>query len=467
MDRHVDLIVVGGGPGGYVSAIRAAQLGAEVALVQNNDLGGTCLNRGCIPSKTLIHCATVLQDAKAVKALGIRFGEPDMDFDKIRAHTNRTVAQLTKGVITLIETNGITSIGGRGRLVAPNEVAIETDGKVTGSLTAPAIIWATGSLPTIIPVPGVDGERVITSDEGVTLPGPPKSLAIIGAGALGAEFAYIYSQLGTKVQLIEMMDRILPAEEPETSDILNAEMKKLGIRIHTRGRCMSIGDSGDTKVLECNFGGEAETLEVDMVMMATGRHSNTADMGLEDVGVEMKDGNIVVDKNFRTSIDGIFAVGDCIRGHGLAHWASHEGIAAAEIALGERDRAPHSFCAMATFTRPEIASCGLRETEAIEAGRNIIIGKFPFGALGKAATMRRRAGFVKLIGHAKTGTVLGASIVGENASGLIAEVCLAIRVGASMTDVAEACHVHPTLAEGIGEAALDSIGRVIHMPPET
>ena len=466
MDRHVDLIVVGGGPGGYVSAIRAAQLGAQVALVHNDDLGGTCLNRGCIPSKTLIHCATVLQDAKAVKALGIRFGEPDIDFDKVRAHTNRTVAQLTRGVITLIEANGIASIGGRGRLVAPNEVAIETDGEVSASLTAPAIIWATGSLPTIIPVPGADGPRVVTSDEGVSLPGPPESLAIIGAGALGGEFAYIYSQLGTKVHLIEMMDRILPTEEPETSEVLNSEMKKLGIRIHTQGKCLSIGDSGDTKVLECNFAGETETLEVDMVMMATGRHSNTADMGLEDVGVEMEGANIIVDDSFRTNIDGLFAVGDCIRGHGLAHRASAEGIAAAEIALGERDQAPRLFCAMATFTRPEIASCGLRETEAIEAGYKVNIGKFPFGALGKAATMRRRTGFVKLVGDADTDSILGASIVGENASGLVAEVCFAIRVGASMTDVAEACHVHPTLAEGIGEAALDSIGRVIHMPPD-
>ena len=467
MAGRVDLIVVGGGPGGYVAAIRGAQLGAEVALVHNNDLGGTCLNRGCIPSKTLIHCATVLQDAKAAKALGIRYGEPDIDFDKIRAYTKRTVAQLTKGVITLIETNGIASLGGRGRLVAPNEVAIETGGKVTGSLTAPAIIWATGSLPTVIPVPGADGPRVITSDEGVTLPGPPKSLAIIGAGALGSEFAYIYSQLGTKVQLIEMMDRILPAEEPEASEILTAEMKKLGIRIHPGGRCMSIADSGDIKVLECNFGGESETLEVDLIMMATGRHSNTADMGLEDVGVEMEGANIVVDDNLRTSIDGIFAVGDCIRGHGLAHRASHEGIAAVEIALGERDEAPRFSCAMATFTRPEIASCGLRETEAIEAGHNVNVGKFPFSALGKAATMRRRTGFVKLIGDADTDKLLGASIVGEHASDLIAELCLARNVDATMTDVAEACHVHPTLTEAIGEAALDAIGRVIHMPPET
>jgi dihydrolipoamide dehydrogenase len=466
MDRHVDLIVVGGGPGGYVAAIRGAQLGAKVALVHNDDLGGTCLNRGCIPSKALIHCATVLQDAKAAKALGMRFAEPEIDFDKVRAHTSRTALQLTKGVMTLVEANGIVSLGGRGRLVAPNEVAIEEDGKVTGSVTAPAIIWATGSLPTIIPVPGVEGQQVITSDDGVCLPGPPKSLAIIGAGALGSEFAYIYSQFGTKVHLIEMMERILPAEEPETSEILAAEMSKLGIRIHTQGKCMNIGGSGGSKALECDFRGETETLEVDMVMMATGRHSNTGDMGLEDVGVELQGTNIVVDDNLRTNIDGIFAVGDCIRGHGLAHRASAEGIAAVELALGARDEIGPFFCAMATFTRPEISSCGLRETAAREAGYNINIGKFPFGALGKAAAMRRRAGFVKLIGDADTDRLLGASIVGEHASDLIAEICLAIRIGARMTDVAETCHVHPTLTEALGEAALDGLGRVIHMPPQ-
>lgn len=466
MAKSVDIIVVGGGPGGYVAAIRAAQLGAKVALVHNDDLGGTCLNRGCIPSKALIHCAATLQNAKAGKALGITFGDPQVDFDKVRAHKDRTVKGLVSGVKALIKSNGIASAGGKGILTGPNEVTVEAGGEVKGVLSAPRIIWATGSLPSVPPIPGADGEGVITSDNGVDLPGPPAEIAIIGGGAVGSEFAYIYSQFGTKVHLIEMMETIVPAEEPEVGKLLAGELKKSGCQIYTGARCNEISDVNGRKRVEYEMGGEVGAIEVDLVMMAAGRRANTAGMGLDEVGVEMDRGRVQVNSDLQTSIEGLYAIGDCVRGIGLAHQASHEGMAAVEVALGEAEHV-HDFVVPAvTYTHPELASVGLREAAAIEAGYEVKVGKFPFQALGKSAAIRERLGFVKLIGDAKTDTLLGASIVGTEASDLIAELTLGIQAGVTMSDVAGTCHAHPSLAEAVGEAALDALGRSVHLPPQ-
>ncbi len=466
MAKPVDLIVVGGGPGGYVAAIRGAQLGAKVALVHNDDLGGTCLRRGCIPSKALIHCAAAIQGHREANALGIDCAEPIVSFDKIRAHASRTVLQLVKGVETLLKTNRIASVAGEGRLTGPHEVTVSVDGEIKGTLSAPRIIWATGSLPSVPPIPGVDGDRVITSDEAVELPGPPKELAIIGGGALGAEFAYIYSQFGTTVHLIEMMDRIAPTEDPEAGEVLASALAKYGCRVHVGARCEAISDVGDRKRIECDVNGSGDCIEADLVLLAAGRYANTAQMGLEDVGVEMDGGRIVVDQDRRTNIDGLFAIGDCIRGAGFAHQASHEGIRVAEVALGWKEHVSPFAVPSVIFTRPEVASTGLNERTAVEEGVDFVVGKFPFHALGKAAAIRKRLGYVKLLGDEQTGKLIGASIVGEGASELIASLDLALRVGATLTDLSATCHVHPTMAEAVGEAALDALGRVIHMPPK-
>lgn len=466
MAKHVDVIVVGGGPGGYVAAIRAAQLGAKVALVHNNDLGGTCLNRGCIPSKALIHCAARIQQARAAKAIGLTFGEPQIDFDKVRGHARRTVDQMVKGIVGLLKANKIAATGGRGRLTGPKQVTVEENGEVKGVLEAPYIIWATGSLPARPPVPCENGDNVITSDDGVTLPGPPQQLAIIGGGALGSEFAYIYSQMGTQVHLFEMCDRIIPTEEPEISQVLASELSKLGVQIHTSCKCSCISDCSGGKRVEYECAQDTQAVDVDMVLLAAGRRPNIADMGLEEVGVETDRFGVIVNEALQTNVESVYAIGDCIRGIGLAHQASCEGTCAAEIALGIRDRRCELAIPMATYTHPEVASVGLREYEAKEAGRHVKVGRFDFSALGKAAATRSRVGFVKVIADAKSNRVIGASIIGDSAADLIALLAVAVQNRMSTLDVAETCHAHPTLFEAVGEAALDALGRAIHIPPK-
>lgn len=467
MSKELDLIVVGGGPGGYVAAIRGAQLGARVALVHNGDLGGTCLRRGCIPSKALIYCAASVQSCREAHALGIENVAPTLHFDKMRAHKTRTVRQLVKGTETLMKTNGIASVAGRGRLTGPNEVTVEVEGQVKGTISAPCIIWATGSLVSIPPIPGADGDHIITSDHAIDLPGPLDELAIIGAGAVGLEFAYLYSQFNTKVHVFEIQDRIAPTEDPEASKVLADALRRYGCRIHTATRCNQISDGSDgRKRVEYENEGESQAVEVDTVLMAAGRRANTADMGLEEVGVELDQGRIIVNDDYQTSLEGLYAVGDCIRDAGFAHQASHEGIRVTEVALGHKEHVSPFAVPTVMFTRPEVAAVGLNERTAAQQGIAFVVGKFPFSALGKAAAMRKRMGYVKLLGDAGTDRLIGASIVGEGASELIASLVQALRTEATLTDLTATCQVHPTMAEAVGEAALDALGRSIHLPPK-
>jgi len=345
-------------------------------------------------------------------------------------------------------------------------VAVEVDGEVKGILEAPHIIWATGSLPARPPIPCDNGDRVITSDDGVTLPGPPQELAIIGGGTLGCEFAYIYSQMGTQVHIFEMCDRIVPTEEPEISQILASELSKLGVRVHTSCRCSCISDCKDGKRLEYESEDTTDAIDVDMVMLAAGRCPNIEDMGLEEVGVETDKFGIMVNEALRTNVESVYAIGDCTRGMGLAHQASCEGTCAAEIARGVRDRRCELAIPVAMYTHPEIASVGLREYQAEEAGRPVKVGRFDFSALGKSAATRSRIGFVKVIVDAKSDRILGGSIIGDSACDLIALLAVAVQNHMSALDVTETCHAHPTLFEAVGEAALDALGRAIHIPPQ-
>jgi dihydrolipoamide dehydrogenase len=467
VSKKLDLIVVGGGPGGYVSAIRGAQLGAKVALIHNGDLGGTCLRRGCIPSKALIYCAASAQSCREASALGIENVPPTLRFDKMRDHKTRTVRQLVKGIETLMKSNRISTVDGRGRLTGPGEVTVSVDGQIKGTLTAPRIIWATGSVVWTPPIPGVDGERVITSDHAIDLPGPFDELAIIGAGAVGLEFAYIYSQFNSRVHIFEIQDRIGSTEDPEASEVLADALSRYGCRIHTSARCTQISDTPDgRKRVEYENGGELQDVEVDTVLMAAGRQANTADMGLEEVGVQMDGGRIVVDEDYQTTIEGLYAVGDCIRDAGYAHQAMHEGIRVTEVALGHKQHPSPFAVPSVMFTRPEVAAVGLNEQTATEQGVDYVVGKFPFSALGKAAAMRKRMGYVKLLGDRHSDKLIGASIVGEGASELIAGLVQALRTGATLRDLTATCQVHPTMAEAVGEAALDALSRALHLPPK-
>jgi dihydrolipoamide dehydrogenase len=463
-----DLIVVGGGPAGYVAAVRAAQLGARVAVAEAREMGGTCLNRGCIPSKALIKSASLVEEAAAARRFGVTFGEPTIDLDGIRKHKSRTVKQLVSGVEMLLKGNRVDSHLGWAKVTSPTTVQVTaSDGAVT-DLEGKYILLCSGSEPMIPPIPGADAGPtggIFTSDDAVDLPGPYKSIVIIGAGALGCEFAYVYSRLGTAVHLMEMMPRIVPTEDPEATDLLAKSLKKGGVRIYTGAKVAAIHHTDSGKRVAFEAEGKAGEVEADAVLVAAGRRAVSANMGLEEVGIELDRGRIMADGTLKTAVDTIYGAGDCLRGIGLAHLASHEGIVAVENMMGEGGHVNYDAVPACIFTHPEIGSVGIREAQAKERGIEVAVGSFPFQAIGKATAIGEREGFVKLIADAKTGQLIGSTAIGPAATELIAEITLAISLGATANDVAETIHSHPTLSECVGEAALAVLGRAIHMPP--
>jgi dihydrolipoamide dehydrogenase len=461
---NLDLIVIGAGPAGYVGAIRAAQLGAKVAVFEERDVGGTCLNRGCIPSKALIHSAHLLDEAASGRRFGIKFADPEVDLDGVRKHAQRCVKGLVSGVEALFKANKVLSVKGRARITGADEVTVTSPAGKEKAISAKQILVATGSEPLVLPIPGADGEGVFTSDDAVGLPGPYPRLAIIGAGAIGCEFAYVYSRFGAEVTVIEMLDRIVPTEDPDATEVLARSFKQAGIKVELGAKCTAIEHTDAGKRLLFEQGGEEKAMEADGILMAAGRRALTADIGLEEVGVAMERGRITVDEALRTSVDSIFAAGDCLRGIGLAHQASHEAIAAVETMFGDGGHINYDAVPAAIYTYPQIASVGIREHEAAARGIDVEVGVFPFAAVGKAAAIGEREGMVKLVADAKTGQLIGASAAGPDVTELIAEITLAIQMGCTATDVAETIHTHPTLAEAVGEAALAVLGRAIHLP---
>jgi len=457
-----DLIVLGAGPGGYVAAIRAAQLGAKVAVVEERQVGGTCLNRGCIPSKALIHCAHLLEQGKAGRRYGITFAEPQVDVEGVRKHAARCVKQLVTGVEGLFKARKIALANGRGRIAGPTEVTVTSPKGKEKTVSAKYILVATGSSPFVLPIPGADSEGVFTSDDAVTFPGPYEELAIIGAGAIGCEFAYVYSKFGAKVTVVEMLDRIVPAEDPDATDVLARSLKKGGVAIELGAKCTAIEVEQDKKRLVFEQDGQEKSIPADAILMAAGRRAMTEGIGLEQAGVEMDRGRINVDETLKTSVDSIYGVGDCLRGIGLAHQASHEGIAAVENMFGDGGQVNYEAMPAAIYTYPQVASVGVREHEAKQRGIDVQVGKFSFAGIGKAAAIGEREGMVKLVADAGSGQLIGASAVGPEVTELIAEITLAVEMGCTASDVAHTVHTHPTLSEITGEAALDVLGRAIH-----
>ncbi|NLO73268.1 MAG: dihydrolipoyl dehydrogenase [candidate division WS1 bacterium] len=462
--QKFDVVVIGSGPAGYVAALWAAERGARAALVEKKYLGGTCLNVGCIPSKALIHCVEMLDMARSGKRFGITFGEPQVDFDKVRGYKDRVVKQLVTGVEHLLNKREVAVFRGLGRLQGPGEVAVELeDGTV--SLQADRILLCTGSEPVCLPMCSLDDPAIMTSDNAVNLPGPPKSLAIIGGGAIGLEFAYVYSGFGTQVTVVEMLPRLLPSEDPEASEVLARALVKRGVKIAVNSKVTEVADSDQGKRLVYECEGECTTIEAEMALLAVGRRASTAGLGLEEAGVALERGRVQVNERLQTSVPSIFAAGDCLRGIGLAHLASHEGLAAVDFALGREAHVNLDCVPSGIYTVPEVASVGLREHEAQERGLEITVGKFPFSALGKATVLNEREGFVKLIAEPGTGRMLGGTIVGPKATELIAEVALAVENQLSMEDIADTIHGHPTLNESVGEAALAGLGTPLHNLP--
>jgi len=460
-DTNFDLVIIGGGPAGYVAGLWSALRGARTAVVEKKYLGGTCLNVGCIPSKALIHCVEMLDMAKDGRRYGITFGEPQVDLDKIRAYKDRVVKQLVSGVEFLLTKREVQIFRGFGTVTGPNSVRVQTDSEVV-ELQAGKILVCSGSEPICLPMCNLDDPRLMTSDNAVSLPGPPASLAIIGGGAIGLEFAYVYSGFGTKVTVIEMLPRILPTEDPEASEVLAKALSRRGVKITVGSKVQQVEDTAEGKrvVFECD--GQCQAVEAEMVLMAVGRRAATANMGLEEVGVTMERGRITVNEALQTSVPSIYAAGDCLRGIGLAHLASHEGIAAVDSALGRESHVCLDCVPSGIYTVPEVASVGVREHEARERGIQVTVGKFPFSALGKATVLNEREGFVKLIAEAASGRLIGGTIVGPKATELIAEVALAVQHRLTMQDVADTIHGHPTLNEAVGEAAFAGIGMPLH-----
>src|SRR5262245_16034434 len=456
------VVIVGTGPGGYVAAIRAAQLGLKTAVVEKDQLGGTCLNWGCIPTKAWIVTAHLYEMIKKAKEFGIDVGEPKINWDALVERKNKVVKQMTGGVGTLLKGRQVEIFKGTAKLTAKNRIAIAGNDGTNSEIGADHIVLATGAQATLPPGFKLDGERVITSQEALDLSHQPKRLAVLGGGVVGCEFACFFAAIGTQVTLVEMLPRLVPAEDDEIAQALEREMKKQKIAIHTNTKVEGLSDGPNGAVKLALSGGQS--LEVDTVLVATGRKPSADGLGLEALGIARGDrGKITVNDHLQTSLKSVYAIGDVTDIRQLAHFASAQGKAAVEIIAGHPAQTNWRAVPAATFTSPEIASVGLTEREAKAEGRTVKIGRFPFRAHGRNIADGELTGFVKLIGDAGTDQVLGAHIIGAKASELIHECALAIAADLNARDLAQAIHAHPTMTETIGEAAEDVEHMAIHI----
>jgi dihydrolipoamide dehydrogenase len=460
-----DVIILGGGPAGYVCAIRCAQLGLSTAVVERDKLGGVCVNIGCIPTKALLHSARMAQVIQHdAKDLGITTGAVSVDYGVAMKRSRRVAEQNSKGVEFLMKKHKVTVLRGAGALLAGRKVKV---GGETYAATK-AVVLATGSRVKGLPQVGleIDKATVISSDEALFLEQAPKTLAVVGAGAVGSEFADVFSSFGSKVTLIEALPRILPLEDAESSDTVAKSFRKRGIEVIT-GAAVKKATVGRDKVsLEVEAGGEKKTVEAEKVLMAAGRAVNTENLGLKEAGVELTDRGFVKvnPATLETSAQGIYCIGDVAGPPMLAHKGSREGIVVAEGIAGQK---PHPIrydnVPSVTYCHPEVASIGITEAQAKEQGLEFTVGKFPFSANGRARATNETEGFVKIIAGRKYGEILGAHIVGGHASEMIHELAVARENEYTVAEVELAIHAHPTLSEAVAEAALDAMGRVIHI----
>lgn len=461
---NYDLIVIGSGPGGYVAAIRGAQLGMQVAVVERAETGGICLNWGCIPTKSLLKSAQVLEYARHAEAYGIRIPEAEPDFEAIITRSRGVAEKMSKGIQYLFKKNNITVIPGHGKLTADRKVEV-TSAEGTSVYEARHIVLATGARSRILPAIPQDGKRIIGYREALTLPHRPASLLVVGSGAIGSELAYFYNAMGTQVTLVEFMPTILPLEDEEVSKQVGRSFKKAGIEVLTKSTVESIDSSGELlKIFIRNKKGELETYEAEMVLSAVGIAPNIENIGLEETGIAIEKGKIQVDAYYQTSVPGVYAIGDIVPGPALAHVASAEAICCIEHIAGlNPEPIRYDNVPGCTYTTPEVASVGLTEAKALEAGYELRIGKFPFTASGKASSAGANDGFVKLIFNAQDNRLLGAHLVGANVTEMIAELVVARQKGLTAHDLIKTIHPHPTMSEAVMEAAAAAYGEVIHL----
>ena len=462
---NYDLIVIGSGPGGYVAAIRASQLGMKVAVVEKESVGGVCLNWGCIPTKALLKSAQVFNYLKHAGDYGIKLtGEATPDFEGMVKRSRDVAKGMSNGVNFLFKKNKIEVLAGFGK-VKPGKVVevIAEDGKTT-DYSANHIIIATGARSRQLDNLKQDGKRIIGYREAMTLDKQPASMVVVGSGAIGSEFAYFYNSVGTKVTLVEFMPNVVPLEDEEVSKQLERSFKKAGMKIYTNSSVESVDLSGEQcKVLIKTKKGE-ETVECDVVLSAVGIATNLEGIGLEEVGIKTDKGKVLVDDFYKTNVEGYYAIGDIVRGPALAHVASHEGITCVEKIAGKHaEPIDYGNIPACTYTNPEIASVGMTEKQAIEAGFEVKVGKFPFSASGKASAAGNKDGFVKVVFDAKYGEWLGAQMIGDNVTEMIAEVVVARKLETTGEEIIKAVHPHPTMSEAVMEATAAAYGEVIHL----
>ena len=463
-----DLIVIGSGPGGYVCAIRAAQLGLKTAVVEKRaTFGGTCLNIGCIPSKALLHASELFEEAgKGFAAFGIDIPAPKLNLKAMMAHKDATVKANVDGVAFLFKKNKIDSFRGTGRIAAPGKVEVKAEDGGTQTLDAKSIVIATGSDVTELPGVKIDEKRIVSSTGALDLASPPKRLIVIGAGIIGLELGSVWRRLGSQVEVIEYLDRILPGMDAETAKQFQRLMEKQGAKFHLSRKVTKAESvkSGVAVTVEKAAGGDAVTMEADIVLVAIGRRPMTEGLGLQEVGVKLDQrGRVEIDAHFQTNIPGIYAIGDVVRGPMLAHKGEDEGVACAELLAGKGGHVNYDVIPSVVYTYPEIASVGKTEEELKAAGVAYKTGKFPFMANGRARANRTTEGFVKVLADATTDQVLGVHILGAGAGEMIAEAAVLMEFKGSSEDLARTCHAHPTMTEAVKEAAMAVEKRSIHM----
>jgi|GEM_PF-20763 len=485
-----DLVVVGGGPGGYPAAIRAAQLGLKTALVEKERPGGVCLNWGCIPTKAMLRSAEVLETARHGAEYGVLADNVRLDYAAVLARKDRVVKSLTDGVAGLLAASGVAVTIGHARLTGPRTVEVvgvgdaplgpagprynappAPDGAPVSTLEGRNLLLATGSTPAVLPIPGIDLPGVVTSDGAFLLEEVPRRIVIIGASAVGAEWATMFAAFGSEVTMVELLGRLLPAEDEDVGKALARSFARRGIKVETGRTVTGIAPVGDQAppllvTVADPDGGNPREVEADVVLVGVGRRPNTAELGLERAGVATgQRGWVEVDDRLRTGVPGVHAVGDVTGRVLLAHVASHQGLVAAGVMAGHDERMDYRAVPAATFTHPEVASVGLTEAAAREESHDVAVGRFPFSALGRAQTFGGVEGLVKVVAERDDGHVLGVHVIGPGASDLIPEGVLAMQLQATLADIAATIHAHPTLGEGTMEAALVALGLPVHVPP--